>query len=242
MTQTTLTAPRPGQLRMAPRPLCIADGTLEAMKWLALSLMTLDHVNTYLLDHTYAAFYSLGRIAMPLFVFVLAYNLARPHAAASGAIRRTARRLAFYGALASLPFIALGKVYGGWWPLNILVTLLIATLVIGLLQRGGLGATMAAVAVFIIGGGLVEYFWFAVGLALVCWRYCKRPDLIRLGALIGAIIMLWVVNRNVWALGALPLILAAPRVTLSLRRRSRLFYVYYPTHLGMLLLLARWSG
>jgi hypothetical protein len=232
------TAPSPA--RAMPAPLVVASGTLEAMKWLALVLMTFDHVNKYLFNHTVPALFALGRIAMPLFVFVLAYNLARPSAVDGGAYRRTAIRLALYGALACVPFIALGKVYGGWWPLNIMFTLLVATIVIGLNERGGRLHTTAAVAVFLVGGGLVEYWWFAVGLAIVCWRYCKQPSSARMTALVVSVAALWLVNQNPWAFAALPLILAAPYIELSMPRFPLIFYLYYPAHLGILFVLAKY--
>lgn len=219
-------------------PLGIANGTLEALKWIALALMTLDHVNKYLLDYRMPVLFALGRIAMPLFVFVLAYNLARPGALMGGVFRRTAMRLALYGGLASVPFIALGKVYGGWWPLNILCTLLVATLVIGLIQRGGRLRITAAIAMFIVGGGLVEYWWFAVALTVACWHYCKQPSLVHLGAMVGCIAALWPLNQNLWAFGALPFILGAPYVALSIPRRALFFYAYYPAHLGVLFVLS----
>lgn len=223
-------------------PLTIASGTLAAMKWVALVLMTLDHVNKYLLNYTVPMLFALGRIAMPLFVFVLAYNLARPGALASGVYRRTAVRLTLYGALASIPFIALGKVYGGWWPLNILLTLLVATIVIGLIEQGGRVRTTLAIAVFVVGGGLVEYWWFAVGLAIICWRYCKRPSWSRLAALTMGIAALSPINQNLWALSALPLILTAPRMEISMPRFPLLFYTYYPVHLGVLFVLSAGAG
>ena len=223
---------------IASTPLVIADGTLEGMKWLALLLMTLDHVNKYLLDGRQAPLFALGRIAMSLFVFVLAYKLARPTALSSGAIGRTAIRLSLYGTLACIPFIGLGKVYGGWWPLNILFTLLVATLVIGLLQQGGRLRTTAALVVFILGGGLVEYWWFALALAITCWRYCQQPSALRFGAMLGCIAALWPINQNPWAFGALPLMLAAPYLALTMRRRALLFYVYYPAHLGVLFVVS----
>lgn len=230
LTQTT-------RVPAGPAPLRIANGTLEAMKWLALVLMTLDHVNTYLLGLSMPVLFTLGRIAMPLFVFVLAVNLARPGALAGGVLRRTTQRLARYGTLASLPYIALGHVYGHWWPLNILFTLLIATIVIGLLAHGGQRQSTAAVAVFVLGGSVVEYWWFALGLAIACWCYCQRPTVARLTVLGGAMALLWFVNGNFWALAALPLILVAPYVKLSLPRLSCFFYIYYPGHLVILVML-----
>jgi hypothetical protein len=196
--------------------------------------MTVDHTNKYLLNHAVSAMFALGRIAMPLFVFVLAYNLARPGALATGAYWRTVTRLGLYGALACVPFIGLGHVYGGWWPLNIMFTLLVATSVIRLMEHGGRLQTTLAVVVFIVGGGVVEYWWFAVTLAIVCYRYCKRPTVLRLAAVTASFASLWLVNQNPWAFAALPVILAAPRLQLSLPRMPLVFYTYYPAHLGIL--------
>jgi len=57
--------------------LVIADGTLEALKWLALVLMVLDHTNKVLFEGKIPFVFEAARIAMPLFGFVLGYNLAR---------------------------------------------------------------------------------------------------------------------------------------------------------------------
>lgn len=238
---TTATQP---SARTAPMPLVVASGTLEAMKWLALVLMTLDHVNKYLFNYTKPTLFALGRLAMPLFVFVLAYNLARPGAFSRGVYWRTAIRLMFYGLLACVPFIALGKVYGGWWPLNIMFTLLVAAIVIGLTEQGGRLQTTAAVAVFVVGGGFVEYWWFAVGLAVACWRYCKRPSVSRFGTVAVFVTALWLINRNPWACAALPLFLLAPYIEIELRmpRLPLLFYTYYPAHLGVLFVLSAGFG
>jgi hypothetical protein len=108
-------------------PLHIADGTLEALKWAALALMLLDHVNTFLYNRSLPGAYEAGRWVAPVFAFVLAYNLARPDALQLGIHLRVMRRLALYGVLAAPPFMAL---IGRWWPLNILFLLLAATAVI----------------------------------------------------------------------------------------------------------------
>ena len=86
------------------------SGTLEALKWLAMLLMTLDHVNKHLLHASVPELFAAGRLALPLFGFVLGYNLARPGALTSGGYSRTARRLAVFGSIATIPFIALGEI------------------------------------------------------------------------------------------------------------------------------------
>lgn len=222
-----------------PAPVYIANGTLEAVKWFALVLMTLDHVNKYLFAHKLPACFELGRLAMPLFVFVLAYNLARPGSLAAGAHWRTGKRLAVYGAIACVPYMALGTVLGGWWPLNIMFALLAATAMYGLIEHGGRLQTTLAVAVFAVAGALVEYWWPALLLALACWLYCKRPTAGRLAGLVASTALLWAVNQNLWALAALPVMLLAPRVTLRMQRVPHVFYVYYPAHLALIWALSK---
>jgi len=51
--------------------------------------------------------------------------------------------------------------------------------------------------------------------------------------------VLYVINRNLWALEALPLIFAAGQVKMSLPRGRLTFYVYYPAHLAVLWIVAR---
>ena len=78
MTQAHQAPPAPTLAAGALAPIVIADGTLEALKWLGIGLMTLDHMNKFLNGGQSAFIFDLGRIALPLFGFVLAYNLARP--------------------------------------------------------------------------------------------------------------------------------------------------------------------
>ena len=117
--------------------LTLSSGTLEALKWLALLLMTFDHVNKHLLHGSVPELFAAGRLAMPLFGFVLGYNLARPDALADGAFKRAAARLAVFGSIASVPFIELGGLGWGWWPFNVMATLLVATLCAWLIEVGG---------------------------------------------------------------------------------------------------------
>ena len=55
---------------------------------------------------------------------------------------------------------------------------------------------------------------------------------------IGALASLYVINRNLWALAALPLIFAAGQVKMGLPRGRLGFYVYYPAHLAVLRIVA----
>ncbi len=223
--------------RLKPPPLLLTDGTIEALKWLALLIMTGDHVNKYLFNATLPALFELGRLALPIFVFVLAYNLARPGLFKRGAYPRTMKRMALSGAAASVPFIALGGLGGGWWPLNIMFTLLVITATLYLLERGGHGHLLAAAMVFLVGGGMVEYWWPAIILGLAVCSYRKRPTWTAAGLALLALTALWFINGNLWALAAVPLLPIAACLDLPIPRLRWVFYAYYPLHLGTLWLI-----
>lgn len=229
-------SPEKSQLSSDNRP-AIADGSLEAMKWIALLLMLLDHINKYLFNGALVGFYEAGRLAMPLFVFVLAYNLARPNVTSSGAYIRTMKRLVVFGLLATPVFIALGGVVNGWWPLNILFTLFIITAVAYLIELDTITSYAAAALIYLTGCFFVEYWWPALTLGIAIWWHYKHSSWIALAIALTALVSLWFVNSNAWALGALVIVFIASRVDLSVPRLRWAFYIFYPLHLFVLWLI-----
>ena len=218
-------------MKAVPSSLVIPNGTIEAIKWLALGIMTLDHINKYLFAEKYIGVFDLGRLAMPLFGFVLAYNLARRGGLERGIYNRTMKRLCVYGLVATPVFFCLV----GWWPLNILFMLLVAAGIAFLVEKGGMGHKAAAVLLFLVGGLFVEFWWFALMFCFFAWRYCKSPTLGALFGMVASAASLYVVNRNYWAMAALPLIFAAPHIDLRMPRLRHVFYIYYPAHLAVIL-------
>lgn len=223
-----------------PLPLLrLESGTLEALKWIGLVLMTFDHVNKYLLHDSIPALFDAGRLALPIFSFVLAYNLAHPTSLAKGVYGRVARRLAIAGLLATVPFIGLGGLLWEWWPFNILFMLLVSVGVMALIERGRTLRLIAAGLLFVFGGAMVEFWWPAVVMTLAAWRYTRRPTWTSLIVWIAATASLYVINRNLWALAALPLIFLAPHVVVTMPRIRHVFYVFYPLHLLVLWIITR---
>jgi hypothetical protein len=53
----------------------LSSGQQEALKWLAIITMTLDHINKVIFHYDYPALLWIGRLAFPLFAFLIAYNL-----------------------------------------------------------------------------------------------------------------------------------------------------------------------
>lgn len=221
--------------RTAPPALAVHNGTLEALKWIALALMTLDHVNKFLFDEKLTPLFYAGRLVMPMFGFVLAYNLARPSALAGGMHLRVMKRLAIFGALSTPMFVALV----GWWPLNILFMLIFATAILFLHEKGGPWNRVAALALFVFGGALVEFWWPALLSCIAAWAYCRQPSMKRLALWTLATASLFVVNGNLWALVALPILLGAAHLKVNVPRLRWVFYAYYPMHLLVLLVMQR---
>jgi hypothetical protein len=228
--------------RAGRHPLVMAEGSLEAIKWLALLGMVLDHVNRYCLAGRSAFLFDVGRLPMPMFAFVLAYNLARPRARERGVHRRMITRLAFTGAVATPVCWLLNRdlVYAyAWWPLNILWTLSLLVILTYLIERKSGRSTALAVALFLVGGALGEFFWMGVLAGLAAWYFCRHATLSTLLIWFLALLSLTLVNGNAWAVLALPTVLLLGQRRWRTARLTRFFYACYPAHLAMLLAL-RW--
>jgi len=233
-----LTATKPVLL---PR-LALAPGAGEALKVLALVLMTGDHINKYLLGDRAAWLFDAGRVALPLFVMVMAANLARPGAGAAAARVRTMRRLALFGAVASVPFIALGGLLFHWWPLNVMFTLLTLCAVIHFRAKEGLAAVAIAWCVFVVGGAMVEFWWPALVLGLATFAYMRMPSPKSALGVVLSCAALWFINRNSFALLAIPVFILACNVRVEVPRMKWLFYSYYPAHLAVILAIRQFGG
>lgn len=217
-------------------PLVIENGMLEYLKWLALIAMLLDHTNKILLNSQLPFLSEFGRIAMPLFGFVLAYNLARPDVLTKGIYQRMLTRMSIFGIIAQ-PLYKTALELPHWIPLNIMFTLMLATGIIYLIDRGGLHHELAAITVFILGGLFVEYLWFGAGYCLAAWYYKKTPNLITMLIWILTAMSLSLVNQNQWALIAIPVIFAASKFEFTAPRHKLFFYIFYPLHIAVLLLI-----
>lgn len=231
-------APQPPHaLALAPgalAPVVISDGTLEALKWLGLVLMTVDHINKFLNGGQSALMFDLGRVALPLFGFVLAYNLCRPEALARGVFQRVSIQLFIYGWIAQIPFVAIGGTNAYGWPLNILFTLWVSVLIIWMLELHKPKLMLVILPLFSFASMLPEFWHLGTGSTLAAWYFCKNPRVASLMIWIVAVAALAIINQNFYALLALPLLYASQRVNLPVPRHRRVFYVFYPAHLAAL--------
>ncbi len=214
----------------------IPDGTLEAVKWLALVSMVWDHGVRFLLyglsgASSYGPATAFGRLAFPLFALILAYNLARP-GMDRAAYRRTLLRLLGFGLLAVPAYWYLI----GPYPLNILFTLALATLIVAAYEarpdwRGALGGAL----LFVSGGALVEYGWPGLTLILSAYAWFRSGATLWSTVLLAAgFLALADINWSHWGTLALPVFLLASAVSLRVPRNKWFFYAFYPIHLTLI--------
>jgi len=210
----------------------MTSGGREALKWLAVLLMTGDHIAKVFFSGYLPVVSELGRIAFPVFALVMAYNLGEPNAD----IGKSVRRLALWGAIAQ-PGHALA--FGHWIPLNVLASFALAAGVVWTI-RDGRWLTVAALAGPV--ALLVDYQW--AGVAVVSAGYAGRRfgwSAGTVAALLGAFGLLCLYNGSGWALLALP-VMTLGYAPVCVPRTRWAFYGYYVGHLALLCAVARVGG
>jgi hypothetical protein len=215
----------------------LSDGMLEALKFLALVLMVLDHTNRFVLGGSVPAFFYAGRLAFPLFAAVLGWNLARPGLIESGVGARMLKRLFLFGLAAAIPYS--GMLGYHWWQLNILFTLWAGVAIVLLIRTPHIAGMILAAALFAVSGMMVDYAWYGIAVCITSWAYSSRPTWLNFFSWIASLASLVVINGNFAALLAIPLLLLASGKDVRFPRYRHFFYWFYPLHLVVLGALAR---
>lgn len=200
----------------------------EILKWLAVILMTGDHVAKVVYGGYVPGLSEAGRVAFPLFALVMAYNLAQPGAD----MVKSVRRLVLWGLIAQ-PVHAWA--FGYWLPLNILLTFaLSAAAVYAANQRGWLALASLVVAALVL-PAFVDYQWAGVWFVLLAYFAYRQESP---GALLVAFVPLCVFNGNLWAVAAVPVAGLLAQSQWRVARAGRAFYGYYVGHLGLFAAIA----
>lgn len=206
------------------------SGSLEALKWAAVFFMVLDHVNLHLLNQAYPGMYELGRLALPLFVFVLSYNLAQ--ADGENVLNRTLSRLIPISVIAILPHAELNFDRSGLVPLNILFTLGSGIAVVALLEHSHKWGGVAAGLLFLGMGSVVEYGWVGIGLFVSAWLLFKKTTMLAMITTATLLVLLgYLYNGSQWALMSIPMFLLGFWVRAPVPRLRGALYFFYPAHL-----------
>jgi hypothetical protein len=215
------------------------NGQLEALKWIALVSMFLDHFGRHLLGYSNDTWvFAAGRIAFPLFALVLAVNLAREHGRAARAARTT-RRLALWCALSVVPSIL---ARGEPMLVNVFGTLALgAATCWSIAMNASLVPRVALCAAAAVASPHVEFGLAGVFLIPAIYLWCT--DRQREAALLAVILLLLTGLLNA-SLGGLPAMLGtlvsvpiaaiARRLPISAPRLQLAFYLVYPLHLSLI--------
>lgn len=202
----------------------MTSGGRELLKWIALVLMTGDHINTALLEGGAPWLGQAGRVVFPIFAFVLAWNIEHASPASRG---RALHRLVIAGLLVQ-PLHAL--VFGFWIPATILLTL-----AAGIFVADRERSPWMRLVVFLVGAFFVDYQWAGVFLVAACFyviRHVNAPWCWLALAL--AMVPLCWFNGNAWALLALPLLWRYGAWPVEVPRHRWTFLGYYAAHLLVL--------
>lgn len=230
----------------------IHDGTVEAIKWLAVIFMTIDHINTHLISLAAGGaipeLFYIGRLAFPLFALVIAYNLARKRSASDErkAIIGALKRLTLFGVFALAPDYILNG--GEPAPLNIMFTLAVAVAVIYFLRIGKESERkdvryplyFCGLVVFILFSLFVDYSAYGVSLVIMAWLFFRYSSAIALLMMITIIIGLKEVNASTfYAVLAIPIFILGYFIEVKIPRTNKYtFYAYYPLHLAFIAITA----
>lgn len=220
----------------APR---LNSGQQEVVRWFAIAAMVVDHIGAVLLSPDEAApLRAIGRLAWPLFAFLMAYNVA----VRGVDPRRYLKPLLVWALIAQLPHYLAFDVF----VVSILGTLLLAAAALTLLTRRASleerwpAAFPLGMVGVLLASSLVEYGPVGVGLVLAFWWALRDPKPLSWTA---ALLATALANQpwEIWpfALLALPVPFLVARLPLGLPRSARLPWLFYPAHLLLLALMDR---
>ncbi len=223
----------------------MTSGGREVLKWVALVLMSGDHVAKVLFGGYVPVVSELGRIAFPLFAIVMACNLAAPGAD----IGKSFGRLAVWAVIAQ-PFHAWA--FGYWLPLNVLASFALAAGVVWCIHHR---RWLPLVLLVVPAPLLVDYQWSGLLLVVSWWWFFRvvadRGSYVhahhyqdardRLLVALVCFVPLLAYNGNAWALLALILVPLLGGLRVDVPRHRWAFYGYYVGHLAVLSLFAAFA-
>jgi hypothetical protein len=218
----------------------VAHERLEPVKWIAIILMSVDHVLIAFPDPWAHAGYLAGRPCVALFSWILVSRLATGGPALSG---RLVRRLLLWGLIAQPIYWMLTRNLA--FRLDVLFTLAGGAALVWLLERrryglaAGVGLLCVCAWPWLDGGGLAPIAMAAAWLLLARGRLWVGL----------AVITATSAAHNAWVMPgywpAVAAVLVSPLLVVGImalaprvpRLPRWMFYAYYPVHLALILLI-----
>lgn len=219
---------------------------INILKYIAIFLMLIDHIYFILLDESVEVLHLIGRLAFPIFAFVLAYNY----------INNTKNKTKYINRLLIFAFLSQPFYYYAFdfTKLNIFFTLAFGLIIINIYEQYTLKkhytvvkANLLIIAMLGLIMPLAMYFDYnIIGIILVicCYSYLKEPTLL---TFINVIFVLLLLNFNgfdsiymciatLFSLALLKLITYIDIKCLALNKWF--FFAFYPMHLMVLKIIS----
>ena len=221
----------------------LTSSQIEILKHIAIITMLISHVGVVFFSGEDQVYYLVGRIAFPLFAFLLVYNyIHNTHSP----IRYIARIL-IVGILAQAPYVlSVGK---GSDFLNIMFTLAVGLVIVHLLSlmlskkdkvvKYALG--YAAIGIFLAGGVFVDYIHLGLILIVAYWVWLRFPSHMTFYAAIGATFLLNFPSGYFYSIAgvsAIGFVVLVQSLEVEIPRLTKWYYYsFYPAHLMVLHIL-----
>lgn len=210
----------------------------ELLRWLAMAIMVVDHIGYLFIGFADAGpWRAVGRIAWPVFAFLMAYNVS---------VRKTdplryLAPLAIFTVLAQIPhWLAFS-----WLGVSIMGTLFLGAATLALLIRRNTvhPALWLLLPVILFAAQYVEYGLAGVLLIVLLWLALETRSSLAWLPVLGAMVMI----NYPWALWpyaflSLPLAWLVARLPIGLPRSGVLPWIFYPAHLLVLVSIRALGG
>ena len=209
----------------------------EALKWIAIATMTVDHVGAIFYPN-YVVLRIIGRISFPLFSYLTALGIE-----ATRNVKKYFIRFLLFGLVSQVPFIlAIGS--GIFEHLNIFFTLSFGVLFILFLEKKSLWFVLPILVSFL------NFDYGVYGILLIgSMRILRKDKETGIAAVVLLnLLFLFQWSLQIFSLLALPIILLHNSGNLKKNKEYRaetaypawrkyFFYVYYPLHLALFYLI-----
>lgn len=131
-------------------------------------------------------------------------------------------------------FLSVATLQGGWWPLNILYSLLALSVCIYFLNKNTPFFIVSFILLFIASGSVVDYWWPGLTVGITAYYLFSRPSIYTVAMFsISISYGLALSNGNYWGVFAIILIALSSKVYIKLPRWKLFFYAYYPIYLSV---------
>ena len=219
--------------------------TVFVLKIIACISMFLDHVKYAIPETTNYATMYLGRIAFPIFAFLISEGYIH-----TSNLKKYIKRLSIFAMISQIPFMLFRTLIGEWLMLNIMFTLLLglcAIIFYDKIPKKYISIPLVLLCI-ILGKVLnVDYGWFGVALVFIFYL-CKNKKVL-LSIIYLIVITIWFYTINVFNLETIYVLLyfiayIIPLVIIMFyngkqgKKIKYFLYCFYPIHMLVLYLLS----